>query len=176
MCIVISWSYLSLSCHRHRHRHRHISSSFTTIGDLSYGTIKNNGITTTFSPFTFGSVSLENILPIQLLSFYALAQNKTIKLQWQLLDETDAASYTIEKSTDGRNFGFLHQLQARHNAGVADYNSYDTKPADGWNYYRLVITNKQGKSFTYKTEKLWMLSSKQFLVYPNPAPLYQFSR
>ncbi len=144
------------------------SSSFTTIGDLSYGTIKNNGITTTFSPFTFGSVSLDNILPIQLLSFQALPQNKTIKLQWQVLDETDAAYYTIEKSTDGRNFSFLQKLQAKHIAGIADYNSYDTKPAEGWNYYRLVITNKQGKSFTYKTEKLWMGSSKQLLVYPNP--------
>ncbi|MEO7312180.1 MAG: T9SS type A sorting domain-containing protein [Chitinophagaceae bacterium] len=147
-------------------------AGFSKIVNGGYGAIETNFLSSSFLPlFTLATKSGDFILPVQLISWQVTPQTNIVSLAWQVIDEEDAATYTIEKSTDGRNFYFLHRYTAKHSYGVAGYQDYDNQPAYAWNYYRLVIVNKQGKTFTYKTEKVWIGSTNQLRVYPNPASL-----
>ncbi len=56
-------------------------------GDSLSGTIRSGEEITEFSPFTFGSGSFNNPLPIELISFDAYPYGKSIKLDWTTATE-----------------------------------------------------------------------------------------
>ena len=115
--------------------------------------------------FTFGDGNIFNTLPVQLLSWKAVLQGTRTKLTWQSKDETGIAYYSIEKSSDGKAY---HHLQTVYAAGKS-YACFDDYPADGWNYYRLKITNIDGKTVYAPIEKVWVKHTPAFSIFPNPA-------
>jgi hypothetical protein len=134
--------------------------------------------TTSGTPFnSFSSFSLAskntgwNPLPIELLSFDAIAEGDKVGITWETVTETNNAYFTIEKSNDGKTFTKLMDVQG---AGNSTSNRYyaetDYEPYDGTSYYRLKQTDYNGKTeyFTIDVVTLTKNGQQQLVVYPNP--------
>jgi hypothetical protein len=82
-------------------------------------------------------------LPVTLTSFTAIAQNKTVVLNWKTASENNIDNYKLERSADGRNFHPLASIPGLNIMG-ASYNYTDNFPLGGVSYYRLNIQGNAG--------------------------------
>ena len=105
------------------------------------------------------------ILPIEITSFKATWQNKMPFLQWTALNTQNTQAFNVQRSVDGINFSTIAQVNA--NAG-ASYNYQDPNAPNNTVYYRLQHIGKDGQTF-YSTTVQLTGSSKQYVVFPNPA-------
>ena len=110
-------------------------------------------------------------LPVQLISFTAHKQNKSIVLNWKTAFEQNSNYFGIERSNDGSNFGSIGNKAAAGNSQIARYYSFiDGAPNTGINLYRLKQTDLDGK-FTYSPVLIIRndVSELIFSLSPNPA-------
>jgi hypothetical protein len=96
----------------------------------------------------------------------AYVVNNSIDVNWQVYSEIGVKSYSIQRSTDGIHFITIGKLDATN---ADNYTYPDNQPASGNNYYRLLITDKDG-SIKYSNVDLVNLNSTATTVnfYPNP--------
>jgi hypothetical protein len=73
-------------------------------------------------------------LPLNLLSFTGKNNDGYNLLQWQTTGASGKNSFTIERSTDSRNFTAIGTVNA---VQEHSYSFVDKHPADGMNYYRI---------------------------------------
>jgi hypothetical protein len=108
-------------------------------------------------------------LPLTLLSFTTEMQNNESLLRWQTTNEVNTAYFTIEKSNDGQNFSPIGKVNALSNGPYENSYNFDDKHPDNINYYRLLMTDKDGK-FTYSNviKDILTLSTGTIKVFPNP--------
>ncbi|MEL6142823.1 MAG: CRTAC1 family protein, partial [Bacteroidota bacterium] len=92
----------------------------------------------------------EVALPVTLLSFNLLRQNKGVQLAWLTSEETATSHFTVERSADGRNFHSIGQVQAVGNSNtLQNYQFSDPQiPSDLTVYYRLKMIDVDG-SYAY---------------------------
>ncbi len=125
-----------------------------------------------FSPFTLGSSSSNNPLPIALLSFEASVCGSAVCLAWQTASETDNDFFTVEKSKDGKHWEHVVDVEGAGNSySVLNYNAIDRWPFMGLSYYRLKQTDFNG-AFGYSPEEAVRLEhahSGGITLYPNPS-------
>lgn len=76
--------------------------------------------------------------PIQpvLTQFDAVANNEQVDLNWATMAETNSTAFVVQKSTDGVVFTEL-LYQPNTTPGPHSYEAVDSKPTNGWNFYRL---------------------------------------
>ncbi|NBP70760.1 MAG: hypothetical protein EBU52_18725, partial [Cytophagia bacterium] len=82
-----------------------------TTGDVGAGSVTSDGVITSFSPFTIGSSSMDNPLPIELIAFSAQQRQHEVLLQWTTASELNNDYFTIEKSKNGSDFENLITLK-----------------------------------------------------------------
>lgn len=88
-------------------------------------------------------------LPVTLLKFTAAHEGKLNELNWSTSEEINSSYFSIERSSDGRDFISIGKVLAKGNiATQADYIFTDGTFKNGINYYRLKIVDKDGR-FTY---------------------------
>jgi subtilase family serine protease len=122
---------------------------------------------TGFSPFTITSGS-GSALPLQLLSFKAVAQPVNVLLQWKTTNEVNTKQFTVEHSTDGVRFVSIGTVQAANTAGINAYTFTDHAVNRGIQYYRLKMEDIDG-TYTYSNiETVNRESALIVSVYPNP--------
>ncbi len=117
------------------------------------------------NPDSYGSA-----LPLHLLSFTGTLTDGKTKLYWNTADEVNTKHFEIERSSDGHGFTIIANVNAA-GKGSNSYNTIDTKPQKGNNYYRLKMVDKDSK-FTYSKVILIIVSRRSefdFVMYPNPA-------
>lgn len=90
----------------------------------------------------------EVVLAVELLYFTAAAKNKQTILNWESVNEINAATYYVEWSTDGQNFSELGAVAAKNTAST--YEFVHEKPANKRNYYRLRQVDWNDK-YTYSS-------------------------
>ena len=148
------------------------SGSGGSTGGEGYVTSKP---TQSFSPFTYGTTSSNNPLPVELTYFRAEADDNRVALNWQTASETNNSHFLIQRRTDkgafenvGRKEGFGTSYEAY------TYRFQDRVSAQGTVYYRLKQVDFDG-SFEYSdikavkgnnTQKALALSITG--IYPNP--------
>jgi hypothetical protein len=115
-------------------------------------------------------VKRNKIVPVHLISFTGAQDGKGVMLDWKVTNEVDFSYYGVERSVDGRNFAELGQVPAGNSnlAFVKDYGYFDNNPADGKNYYRLKIVDKNGQISYTGTITVYFGDAPQVKVYPNP--------
>ena len=157
----------------------HFSSSLN-VYEHKGGTVMASGKTgnvtstiplTSFSPFTFGSASGLNPLPIVLLSFEAkITGNSTVDLIWNVASELNNDYYTIERSADGIYYEEIARIKGMGNCNThRTYSTIDETPLPDICYYRLKQTDFDGKSIYYKPIHLELKeNAKGHTLYPNP--------
>ncbi len=141
------------------------------------GSITATGFTS-FSPHTIGSSSAD-ALPIELLSFTAVAGHGKILTEWITAAEINNDYFTLEKSLDGEYFEMVAQIQG---AGTVSsprkYTYTDHQPYHGLSYYRLTQTDFDGTSETFPMVSVYLEpdSLETILeVFPNPVKTSGFN-
>ena len=116
------------------------------VGDNTSGVITSSSAVTTYSPFTLGSSSSTNVLPIELVSFSGEKKDNNNILNWTTASEINNAFFTVEKSYNGFDFEWVGTQEGTSpstqivNYSLTDYNILETL-----NYYRLKQTDFDGK-------------------------------
>lgn len=106
-------------------------------------------------------------LPVTLLSFSAQPQGKNVLIKWVTTQSVDGNKYDVLFSSTGRNFNAIASLPA--SANQKEYNAMHLFPVDGFNFYRLKITDKNGK-VTYSEIRIVMVGKNNVVsVFPVPA-------
>jgi len=108
-------------------------------------------------------------LPIQLLSFSAIADNGRVKLTWTTASELNNFFFTVMRSGDGENFTDLFNVGGAGTSNIAtNYTAFDNKPLFGVSYYRLKQTDYNGKETLFNIEKVNFLKRVPVSIFPNP--------
>ncbi|MDD5571346.1 MAG: hypothetical protein PHD97_09370 [Bacteroidales bacterium] len=85
-------------------------------------------------------------LPIELLSFSGVYENKKVPLYWSTAAEINNDYFTIERSTDGEKFEIITDVKGAGNSNtILKYSAVDNNPPQGIVYYRLKQTDFDGK-------------------------------
>ena len=120
-----------------------------------------------FSQFV---VSYNAALPVELLDFQGVAQNKNVFLTWKTATESDNKEFQIERSKDATTWETIGSVAGRGNSiQIQNYNFLDKNPFSGMNYYRLKQVDFSGR-FEYSKSILVIMSSKnnEISIFPNP--------
>lgn len=122
----------------------------TALGTPASGTVVYPGVSV-FSPFAIGSIDFNNPLPITINYFTGTRSNGNHLLNWKVTCvSVPSATIEMERSTDGRNYSSIYSIFATALRCQQPFNYTDAQPAKGTNYYRLKMTDADGK-VTYST-------------------------
>ena len=99
---------------------------------------------TGFSGFFAHTTATGVPLPVKLTSFTGRKEGYRNRLDWTTGIESEGTTFSIERSTDGRNFTAIGTRNGKDRA--ADYTFYDEQPLIGTSYYRLRVTESGGNS------------------------------
>jgi len=128
-------------------------------GTTASGFIPTDAVQTEFSPWTLASVNSQNPLPITLLSFTAVPEQRTVRLDWSTATETNNDYFTVERSADGNAFlPLFHVAGAGEgtSASALHYRTADDAPLQGQSYYRLRQTDLDGTTTVSQVVSVWM--------------------
>ncbi|TDW97607.1 T9SS type A sorting domain-containing protein [Dinghuibacter silviterrae] len=119
--------------------------------------------------FTFASIIP---LPVDLVSFTGTATKTGNVLNWSTTWETNNAYFAVERSTDGRDFGEIGEVQGHGTTSqLQEYAFTDPTPVPATtNYYRLRQVDNNG--WTTYSPVVSLRSDGgplSYKVYPNPA-------
>ena len=110
-------------------------------------------------------------LPLTLLNFNVVKQNNAAQLSWQTANEINTSYFNVQRSTDGKSFATVSKVNAKGSGKVnSDYAYADdiSQLHSGKIYYRLQMTDKDGK-FTYSSIRdINVLKQLNIAVTPNP--------
>jgi hypothetical protein len=139
-----------------------------TIASTANNTLRN--VTATYSAYgSFGIGEVNNLLPVQLISFTATAINNGAKLLWVAANEIDIANYVVEKSVNGISFEIIATVNALNNtSATTQYDFTDDKYVEASSYYRLKIVNANGSTSYSNTIILKSSTYVKLAAYPNP--------
>lgn len=106
-------------------------------------------------------------VPVALLSFTAETNEDKIEVKWTTIAEPDQDYFTLERSSDGKDFFAVSRITCRTDSlEVHDYLFEDRNPLNNISYYRLKQTDGSGEySYSdiivikYKSERLLKLIS-----------------
>lgn len=109
-------------------------------------------------------------LPIELLNFEAILQNRAVDLNWQTASEHNNEFFTVERSANLFNFEPITYIGGAGNSTeLLSYTTQDLNPLDGVSYYRLKQTDLDG-TFEYSDIRVVILGADdKLLVFPNPS-------
>lgn len=126
-----------------------------------------------FSPFTLGSLSGSNPLPIQLLYFTAEPNEENqVDLEWATAVEINNDFFTVERTADGINYETVAVVQGAGSSSQQNhYSAVDPSPLVGLSFYRLKQTDMNG-TYTYSSLQSVTIEQNANVstgVYPNPS-------
>jgi trimeric autotransporter adhesin len=147
-------------------------AAIATTGQAAFGTggyVLQANINS-FSTFYMANVT--SILPLSALSFKGAVSNGIARLQWLTENENKTKAFTIERSTNGRDFDSIGIVSAKGATGKFDYNYPDAAIANLSSpvvYYRLKVTDADGRYSYSDVVPLYLGSvTGTISVHPNP--------
>lgn len=110
-----------------------------------------------------------SFLPVELISFNALGNEKSVNLAWATANEVNNEKFIIESSIDGEIFSSIGETQG---AGTSterhDYRFTHYTPSAGANYYRLKQIDFDGTFEYSKVVAVEMKGNNDIVIFPNP--------
>ncbi len=109
------------------------------------------------------------VLAVNLISFDAVKQNKTVALKWTTASSTNHDYFDVQTSTDGSNWKSIGTVQAAANSNTQQqYSLIHSNPVTGINYYRLRSVELNGSSQFSVTRKVDFNAGSVITIAPNP--------
>jgi hypothetical protein len=121
----------------------------------------------------FNQISITEIstLPVNLADFTANAAGNVVDVKWKTATETNAKDFIVERSANGSVYSPLLTVAAAGNSATPiNYQTTDTKPLLGSNYYRLK-TNSINSQVSYSNVVMVNFTPPAvsgLTIYPNP--------
>jgi hypothetical protein len=132
---------------------------------------------TVFSVFTVvdnaGAVSV----PVEMVSLTATSVQEDVVVSWQTASERNSSHYEVERSTDGKRYEKVGEVESVHNSvSLTSYNYMDKGAGvqyTGMYYYRLRQVDMDGKHSYYgpvsvDMSKVTVMGRGEMKVMPNP--------
>jgi hypothetical protein len=111
----------------------------------------------------------ESALPVTLLEFIAVKQEKTALLKWSTTSETNSERFDIERSTDGKQWTKIGTEQAMGESdSLKSYSFIDSKPMGGENLYRLKMVDADSTFAYSRIQSVIFDQNGNVAIYPNP--------
>jgi len=115
-------------------------------------------------------------LPVTLASFTAAPAKQDVQVNWATFTEINTSYFTLQRSSDGRQFADVATAQAAGNSQVKRQYSYidagALNTAANTLYYRLQTNDKDGKQYYSAIVPVKVNAGITANVYPNPAADY----
>lgn len=119
-----------------------------------------------------GTCNPNTTLPVELLSFTAQNENGAVVITWETATELNNDFFTIERSATGTEFSDIAEVKGNGTTKEASqYEFVDYNPLNGTSYYRLVQTDFDGTSETFKPVSVTVeagVAEGNIEIYPNP--------
>jgi hypothetical protein len=110
-----------------------------------------------------------NPVPLQLLSFTGKLSDKNILLNWTTANEVNTDYFIIERSINGVSFSNDGTVSSMNNPSIIHNYQYQVKnQANGLNYFRLKMVDKDGKFSYSNIIKIQTGAVNTFSVLGNP--------
>ena len=125
-----------------------------------------------FSPFVVAGPA--SPLPIELISFNAFSNGKTVEVNWETSMEQNNEYFSVERSVDGIEFTAIAIINgAIHSDEPISYQYEDINPVNGISYYRLRQTDLDGTSTVSEIRSVnhhydGVSDNLNLKLYPNP--------
>jgi hypothetical protein len=106
--------------------------------------------------------------------FDAIKAGRKVELKWEALENEKVDAYGIEHSTTGEVFKTIAQ-KVKHSGRrneLLQFSTLHDQPANGYNYYRVVIIHKDGSVKFSETRKIYFESENHVKAAPNPFNQY----
>lgn len=144
-------------------------------GNNAAGSVQSD-VLTSFSPFSLGSSSTNNPLPVELTQFKATAnvENKTVDINWSTSSELNNNYFTVEKSQDLIHFEEVATVSGNGTTNETNtYSTIDQNPFEGVSYYRLSQTDFNGDKEYFEVQMVnfnsnGVSANAKTTLYPNP--------
>lgn len=140
-------------------------------GDILSGTVTSNAVTS-FSPFTIGSRTGNNPLPITLRSFTAEPKADEVLVNWETVSEVNNDFFTVERTTNGIDFEEVATVDGAGNSNFPlEYQISDDDPLPDLSYYRLKQTDYDGQFEYFKMVPVQFEQNnllQEVTISPNP--------
>jgi len=146
-----------------------LGSSGTT-GNTGAGTVTSSGAVSTFGAFTLASLTVNNILPVDLLYFQCNKINASlVDIGWSTSSEQNSSYFVVERSSDGQHFESIQTVPAADNSSLPlTYVAKDSRPLKGVSYYRLKLVDLDGSSVYSEVRAVNISVASELTMYPNP--------
>lgn len=109
------------------------------------------------------------LLPTKLTSFTANRQSQSVLVKWTTTDESDAITFVVERSTDGRTFIPIGELPGSKLNKTGKHNFTDNSPiSNATAYYRLKMLDKTGATMYSTTIVMNAKLKPELEILPNP--------
>jgi len=121
---------------------------------VKHGTLDATANTLTLSGIAAFSIWTSStpgavVLPIELITFEGSKYDRSNDLNWVTMTEINNDYFIVERSLDGEQFEFLHEVEGAGTSSIINsYTFSDENFQPTINYYRLKQTDFDGK-FTY---------------------------
>ena len=143
-----------------------------TTGTSALGTVVSSAPVTGFGPFTLGSVTTDNPLPVELSAFSAQCEDEQVVLRWSTESEFNNDYFTVENSKDGAEWEHAAVINGSGTTVVpTNYSWTDISNPGREMYYRLSQTDNDGTVTTHNAIYLKNCLSgpvNDVSIYPNP--------
>lgn len=124
-------------------------SNTGTTGNTSVGTVTSGSISS-FRPFTLGSTSSANPLPVELIYFKAKCLDKKKMLYWATASEKNNSHFIIAKSADAHIWTDIGRIEGQGTTAMnTNYEHEDVSTIEG-SYYRLFQQDYEGEGEYFK--------------------------
>jgi hypothetical protein len=111
-----------------------------------------------------------NPLPLTLDMFTAKPVNGESLLEWATLTESNTSHFTVQHSINGSGWENIGNVKAAGQSNVRlAYHFIHTKPVTGYNYYRLLMADLDGRSSFSPIRQLSFKATGELTLMPNPA-------
>ena len=109
-------------------------------------------------------------LPVRLSHFEVANEGNAAHLTWSTTEEVNASHFEVERSFEGKNWHRIGDVKALGNSTIEKaYHFVDAQVANGVNYYRLKIVDRDGSSEYSDVRSLTVaLAEAEVTVAPNP--------
>lgn len=108
------------------------------------------------------------ITPVKLLSFTASKKDNVVELKWKTAEEVNMDRYEIERSSNGKDFEKIGEVNSGNQQLQVDYLYNDNKPMGGISYYRLKMVGVAGDIKYSRVVAIQFRSGNKVSLYPNP--------
>ena len=144
-----------------------------TVGN--HPTVSTLTLVSSLLGYTVDGCVFEDIaLPVEWLAFAARARDKQADLTWRTAEEINHDRFTVEWSTDGRQFAALGEIREPAEVSSQNENTYHflhERPLTGTNYYRIRQHDFDGTTSLSEVRRLTFGEEQTaaYELFPNPA-------